>query len=258
LDSKDIRLPTTIRVILSSNDFKLPEVLRVMRSLVLCVAWLGMSLIGAMADSTAATVPFEESFSVDAANWKNSASTDPTYVATGGSDGSGFIETAFAFTSSASTTPVLFRGHDSFDASGDAFVGDWIADGITKLRAKVRHNAPQPLNFFARIASPFSFPGAVAIDFAPVSPNVWTEVEFDISAASSQFVSFEGTDFATVFSDVGNVQFGVDAPEALVSDTTQYTYQLDQVAIVPEPASWLLALGLAGFGCLSRRIRRVG
>jgi hypothetical protein len=114
------------------------------------------------------------------------------------------------------------------------------------------------LNFFARIASPFSFPGAVAIDFAPVMPNVWTEVSFDISAASSQFVSFEGTDFATVFSDVGNVQFGVGAPDELVSDTTQYTYQLDQVSIVPEPACWLLALVLAGFSCLSRRSRRVG
>jgi hypothetical protein len=206
----------------------------------------------------AVTVPYEESFSADTSNWKNSASIDPTYVASGGSDGGGFIETAFAFTSSASTTPVLFRGHDSFDASGDAFVGDWIGEGITKLRAKVRHNAPQPLNFFARIASPFSFPGAVAIDFAPVMPNVWTEVSFDISAASSQFVSFEGTDFATVFSDVGNVQFGVGAPDELVSDTTQYTYQLDQVSIVPEPACWLLALVLAGFSCLSRRSRRVG
>lgn len=206
----------------------------------------------------AVTVPFEESFSVDASNWKNTTSTNPSYVATGGSDGGGYIQTAFAFTSSPSTTPVLFRGHDFFDASGDAFVGNWIMQGVTKLRAKVRHNAPQPLTFFARLASPVSFPGAVAIDFGPVPADTWTEIEFDTVAGSPQFVSLEGSDFAAVFSDVGNVQIGVSTPEGLAGDATLYTYELDQVSIVPEPESWLLAVGLTGCSWLWRRNRKAG
>jgi hypothetical protein len=206
----------------------------------------------------AVTVPFEESFSADASNWKNSASTNPTYVATGGSDGGGYVQTSFAFTSSPSTAPVLFRGHDLFDASGDAFVGDWISAGVTKLRAKVRHNAPQPLTFFARLASPVSFPGAVTSDLAPVVPNTWTEIEFDTVPGSPQFTSFEGSDFAAVFSNIGNVQIGARKPEALANDATPYVYELDQVSIVPEPAGWLLALGLAGGGLLWRRARNAG
>lgn len=216
----------------------------------LCAVFQAMHL-----SASAATVPFEESFATGTSNWKNTASANPTYVATGGSDGGGYIQTTFAFTSTASTTPVLFRGYDGFDASGDAFVGDWIAEDVTKLTAFVRHNAPQPLSFFTRHASSASFPGAVAVDFVPVLPNTWTKIEFDTVASSPQFVSFEGSDFPSVFSNIGNVQIGVSKPSALASDTTLYTYELDQVSIVPEPASWLLALEMAAGGLFWHRSR---
>jgi hypothetical protein len=203
----------------------------------------------------ALVVPFEESFSVDDSNWMNSAFGNPTYVATGGSDGDGFIRTTFAFSSSSSTTPVLFRGHDEENASGNAFVGNWIDGRITKVRAKVRHNIPQPVNFFGRFANPAFFPGAIAVDFVPVFPNVWTEIEFGIYRTNPQFVSFEGTNYGTVFSDIGKVQFGVSEPAAFANSPAVFTYDLDQVFVVPEPASLTMVFGLAVGGLLQRGFR---
>jgi hypothetical protein len=198
----------------------------------------------------AMSVPFEEPFATDAANWKNSASSDLTYVAIGGADGGGYVSTTFAFASTGSDTPVLFRGQEGFDSSGNLFVGDWIADNVTTLRAKVRHNAPEPLNFFTRFASPLSFPGAVAVDSSPVPPGVWTPIKFQTISGSPQFVSFEGSDFETVFANVGNVQIGASRPAALETDATLYTFDLDQVSVVPEPAVCLLAcIAAAGLGC---------
>ena len=220
-----------------------------MRATTIFLTLLSAAFCVMTASASAATVPFEESFSVDASNWKNTTSTNPTYVATGGSDGGGYIQTAFAFTSSPSTTPVLFRGQDEFNSSGNAFVGNWVADGITKLNIAVRHNAPEPLNYFARISSPGNFPGATAVAFTPVLPNVWTELNFDISPSSPQFVTFEGSNFNTVFSNVGHIQLGVSIPASLASDPTVYTYGLDKVVAVPEPASVLL-LAAAALGLL--------
>ena len=221
------------------------------RVLMLC------SLVGSLLSSSASavTVPFEESFSVNASNWKNTAYGNPIYVASGGSDGGGYIRHTFAFSSSSSTTPVLFRGHDEFNASGGAFVGNWIADGATKVKAKVRHNFPQPTTFFARFADPAFFPGAIGIDFAPVFPNVWSEIEFGIYNGNPQFIEFEGSDFHTIFSNIGKVQFGVSEPAAFANDPTLYTYELDQVLVVPEPASLAIVLGLAVCGLLQRRRR---
>jgi hypothetical protein len=227
------------------------------RTIWISTRWIAAVVSAAAIPSgaTALTVPSEEGFASDTSNWKNTASTDPTYVATGGSDGGGYIQHSFAFVSSPSTTPVLFRGHDLFDASGDAFVGDWIAGGVTKLRAQVRHNLPQPAAFFTRFATSVSFPGAVAVDFAPVPPNTWTKIEFHTVSGSPQFVSFESSDFATIFSAIGNVQIGVNRPDALADDATLYTFELDQVSIVPEPAGWLLAAGFFACGLCSRRAR---
>lgn len=217
---------------------------------------LVFALIALTGDAVfAVTLPFEEEFAMDAADWKNSSSADLTYVATGGSDGGGFVSTTFAFASTGSNTPVLFRGQDGFDSSGDAFVGDWITENVTTLRAFVRHNAPQSLNFFSRFASPLSFPGAVAVDFSPVPPGVWTQIELQTTSSSPQFVSFEGSDFATVFSDIGNVQIGASRPDSLETDVTIYTFDLDQVTIVPEPSSWFLGLiaVAAIYGCAAVR-----
>lgn len=204
---------------------------------------------------TAAVLPFTEDYAVDSAGWKDAASADPVYLATGGPDGSAYVSTSFSFTNSVeSDTPVLLRGQDNFEASGDAFVGDWLGEGVTSFSAWVRHDAPVPLNFFARFAGSINFPGAVAVGFVPVLPDTWTQITFDISAANPQFVTFEGSDFNSVFSGIGNVQLGVSVSSSLAGYSPDVTFDLDQPAITPEPGS-LLGLGCLAMGWVGLRNR---
>jgi hypothetical protein len=61
-----------------------------------------------------------------------------------------------------------------------------------------------------------------------------------------------------VFSNVGNMQFGVNIPTSLEDSATPYTFDLDRVrvSLVPEPASAALAVcALAAIGSLVRRRR---
>jgi hypothetical protein len=200
----------------------------------------------------ATTVPFNESFSSDAAGWRdapNAALAD--WFPTGGADGGGYISETFSFANNApNDTPVLLRAHAG--ASGNNFFGNWLADGVTEYRMAVRNNAPAPVNFFARFVSPAGFPGAVAVEFAPVLPGAWTEITIPIDPANPQFISFETSDFNTIFSSIGRIQVGVQVPASLAGNPGSFSFDLDQVSIVPEPASVMLLMGLGVLG-LRRR-----
>jgi hypothetical protein len=230
-----------------------------MRTAFDCLALLLVFLATGVLNAAALDVPFAEGFASDAAGWTDSGNTSfLTHTATGGPDGGAHVSTQFAFASgggAGGSSAVLFRGQDEFDASGGAFVGDWNGDGVRRLSAQVRHDAPLPLSFFTRMSGPLNFPGSVAVAFAPVPPNQWTTVEFDVSPTSSQLVSFEGADYAAVFSNIGHVQFGASIPAALAADTTLYTFGLDNVSIdIPEPGSVvLIVLACAAAGGLLLR-----
>lgn len=223
--------------------------------LTLCAAHLAAPQYAACA-----TAPFVEAFSADAADWADVGSLPLDHVAVGGVDAGGFVRTEVPLADvgggAGGTDVVLFRAHDEFGASGSsggAFIGNWIADGVGRLSAWVRHDAALPLNYFFRGSGPFNFPGGTAVSFTPVLPHVWTEVVFDVTADSNQFVTFEGTSHATVFSNVGHVQLGVTIPAALSGDPTPVTFDLDRVALrVPEPASWLTIALSAGWCCCRR------
>jgi hypothetical protein len=214
------------------------------------------AVLGFVASAMGTTVPFTEEFATDASNWRDAGGGALlSFNASGGPDGSSFASGTFNFVGSAEgDTPVLLRGQDGFNSSGDAFVGDWLTDGVETFSAYVKHDAPAALNFFTRFASSANFPGAVAIDFGPVLPNTWTEISFAISPASAQFVTFEGSDFNTVFSNIGNVQIGVSVPATLAGTDASYTFSLDKPTVVPEPAT-LGLLTLAGGVAWRRRGR---
>jgi hypothetical protein len=205
----------------------------------------------------AVSVPTSEKFTIDAANWADSSGLAPlSHMSNGGPDGSAYATTTFTFNSgggAGGTSAVLFRAQDEFNSSGHAFEGNWISDKITKLTAQVRHNAPQPLNYFSRFSGPDNFPGGTAIQFAPVLPNVWTTLTFNISPTSPQFVTFEGMNFSSVFSDVGHIQLGVSIPAALAADMTAYKYDLDNVIATPEPTAVCLAALALGWVAIIRR-----
>jgi hypothetical protein len=212
-------------------------------------------LIGFVCSTAAATtVPFTEAFTNDAANWRdapNAATAD--WFATGGADGGGYISESFSFANSAAgDTPVILRAQSSFNSSGNNFFGNWLSDGVTEYRMAVRNNASVPVNFFARFVQPAGFPGAVAVEFAPVLPGVWTEIDIPIDPANPQFISFETSDFNTIFSNIGRIQVGVQVPAALAGNPDSFSFDLDQVRIVPEPTSVMLILGLSALG-LRRR-----
>jgi len=215
-----------------------------------------MILTVTAAQARAATIPFTEGFDASASGWLNNASGPLNHVGSGGQDGGGYVATEFNFVDQVvgGQGPVLFRGNAT--ASGAAFTGNWISDGVGTLSAWVRHDSEIPLNYFARFAAPAGFPGAIAIDFTPVAAATgsdgWTELQFAISPSSPQFVSFEGSDFATIFSNVGRVQFGVSVPAGV--DRVIH-FELDSVRIsgaAPEPA----ALGLVLLAASSLFVRR--
>jgi hypothetical protein len=204
--------------------------------------------------SQAATVPFTEDFAADNANWKDAAGVDLAFLAAGGPDGSGYVSGTFSFAASNENDPAtLLRGQDNFDSSGDAFVGDWVSGGVTEFTAWVRHDAPFPLPMFTRFATPVNFPGAAGIQFAPVLPNTWTRLTIAINPASPQIVyEGPGSNFNSVFGNVGNLQIGVQVPAGLAGFTPLVTIDLDQPTITPEPAS----AGLFAVGALVMMRRR--
>lgn len=214
----------------------------------------GSFVIALAATASAATVPFTESFTADAANWRNGTGVAlATWAATGGADGAGFISDTFSFAQSIEgDTPILIRGQSSYGSSGGALFGNWLTDGVTEYRVAVKHDAPVPLNFFTRFASPAGFPGAIGLGFVPVMPRTWTELVIQIDPANPQFISFEGSDFHTVFSNVGRVQIGVSVPAALAGNPGTFTFAVDEVKLIPAPAT-LGALAFAGLGMRRRR-----
>lgn len=215
---------------------------------------LAFVLIGVSAAS-AATVPFTEDYAASSANWRDSTGvTDLSWQAAGGPDGGSYASGTFNFAFSVEgDTPALLRGQQSYGSSGGAFVGNWLADGVSEFSMMVRHNAPEPLTFFTRFAGPGNFPGAIALEFIPVLPFTWTEVAFAIDPSNPEFITFEGSDFATVFSNIGNLQIGVFVSSTLAGVDAPYSFDLDKVSIVPEPAA---GLALATLALLALRRRR--
>jgi len=199
--------------------------------------------------------PFVEDFDAGPANWRDVGGVDDLdWSASGGPDGGAFAFTDFNFVDNQEgDSQILFRGHDEFNSSNNAFVGNWFDKSVSEFSFFVRHDAPFPLTYFTRFASPANFPGAIAVKFTPVLPNQWTEIIFDIDPDNPEFVSFEGTDFETVFSNIGHLQIGVSVSEELAGFDRSLTFDLDKVQVVPAPAA--LAL-LAGAGLTMRRRRR--
>jgi hypothetical protein len=228
-----------------------------MNRFVFSLSGICLSFFACAASVDATTVPFTENFLADVANWTNFNGTALlSFNDSGGPDDSSYASGDYNFKDLAfgDQGPVILRASPTplGAASAGNLFGDWIADGVTSFSAQVRHNASVPLTFFARFASPFNFPGGTAIRFAPVLPNIWTDLKFDIHPSNPAFVTFEGETFTDVFDGVGNIQIGVSVPQALAGLDRSFVFDVDQVSIVPEPSSWVIT-GLAVLACFSRR-----
>ncbi|MFG0275502.1 MAG: hypothetical protein ACF8QF_10635 [Phycisphaerales bacterium] len=213
--------------------------------------------LASAAVASAGLVGTAETFGSGSANWTNATGTAfLDWSPAGGPDGSAFASGVFDFTNSVDgDTPVILRAETPTGASAGALFGDYITGGVTELRFSVRHDGPAPLTFFTRFATAGNFPGATAIAFAPVFANAWTEVSIAIDPNSPAFVTFEGSDFSTIFSNVGRLQFGVSVDAGLAGFDQPVRFDIDNVRLIPAPGGIGLA-GLALIGCARRRRAR--
>lgn len=228
---------------------------------VLAFTALAVAAVAGSGSALAVIVPFTETFASGPANWLNSDATSAvgTSLSGGPLDGP-FARAAFSFENASAnpqTPPVIIQARSNPLASGGAFFGSWTGAGVTAISLAVRHNvpadaAPGGLTYFLRFAGAANFPGATAIAFAPVTANTWTTITIPISALSPNFVSFEGSNFATVFGAIGRLQIGVTPPASLVGTTASYSFDVANISIVPAPASAGL-VALAGVVASRRR-----
>ncbi len=203
-----------------------------------------------------ATVPFTEDFSTDAANWVDGASNPITWNASGGPGDSSFVSSTVNFVSLPDAgAAIAFRGKDSLDASGDAFVGDWISDGVDNIQYWVKHDAGFPLPFFVRLAPNAGFPGSNIIMFNTVPSDVWTLLNFSVDAMNPALI-LEGGTFDSNFANIGRFQIGPNVPTGMGGLDQVITVSLDQVSIVPEPTT--LALIVSGLAVVGLRRRKRG
>jgi hypothetical protein len=200
--------------------------------------------------------PFTETFDNSSENWANATgSAFLDHFASGGPNGAGdgYASGTFNFVAAAPEADLIVaRGQDEFSSSGNAFVGDYLAAGITELSFDVRHDLPAPANFFTRVTPPGNFPGAVGLEFAPVLPNTWTTITIAIDPANPQFVTFESGSFGGIFSNVGHVQVGVRTPAAVSGVDNDFTFDIDNVSIIPTPGA-AGALAMGGLVLMRRR-----
>lgn len=220
------------------------------------------ALCGLAAPVQAVIVPFTENFASGPADWRQADGTNNlNWQAAGGPDGSSYASGPLSFQPfGPGEQPAILRAHDEYGASGSsggAFVGDWIAAGATGFSAWVRHNATAPLTFYARYASPANFPGAASVQFAPVLPNTWTQLNFNLAFGTANLF-LEGPTtplfYNSVFSNIGHVQIGAQVPAGLAGSPQVFTFDVDGVALVPEPAAALLVF-LGAATLVRRRVR---
>jgi len=227
------------------------------RTIALAVAAVCLSL-----SEAAAVATFTEDFTTNAASWKiSSGGADPAYFPTGGPDNSAYISNSFNFASTdTGSNVVLFRGQDNFNSSSDAFVGNWIADGVTEFTLAIRHDFGSDLSFFVRFATPNNSPAVSGVVPTLVPTGVWTQLTIQIDP-SNVILTSEGppaTTYNSTFSNVGNIQVAIGTPASLGNQNTTVKFDIDKphVTAVPEPTTaGMIALG-AGWMCFRRRTRR--
>jgi hypothetical protein len=203
----------------------------------------------------AITVPYTENFTSTHANWRtNSNSTFATYNAVGGPDGSSYTSSTYNFLGNLEgDSLIIHRANFTDNASGGNFFGNWIAADGQKLSAYVRHNAPEPIEYFLRTTSNAGFPAYVISNPMLVAPNTWTMIEF-ITNAQNPLKLDEGGSFAGIYGNLQRVQFGIFTPASVAEVDFNYTFDLDQVTVdVPEPTSLAMALISLGSVCVLRR-----
>jgi hypothetical protein len=204
--------------------------------------------------ASAGVTAFTETFESGANGWLQGGFGAPNYFNTGALDGSAYISSTADLNSAGPFGLTVFRGQDAFDASGDAFVGNYLTAGADRISFDLRHNAGQDLGIALRVASPNNFPAFAVELFNPVASGEWVTLSFDLSFFNP-LLTIEGAPtpqaFNEIMENVGNLQVSVDRPDGLTTPLV-VDFDLDNVTITPAPGS-LALLGLGGLAISRRR-----
>lgn len=204
--------------------------------------------------SFAGVSSFTETFETGANGWLMGTFGPPTFNATGAFDGSAYISSSGDLNNAGEFGMSVFRGEDNFDASGDAFVGNYLASGINRITFDFRHDADIALDVALRVSSSNNFPG-MGIELPEfVAGGQWVTLSFDLDFFNP-LLTLEGPPtpdfFDSVMTAVGNLQISVARPDGL--DTPMIVgFDIDNVTITPTPSS-LALLSLGGLIGIRRR-----
>lgn len=202
--------------------------------------------------------PFTEDFEGGANGWLMGTFVAPTVSGSGALDGSAYVSSSADLNSAGQFGLTVFRGHDDFDASGDAFVGDYLAGGITTISFDFRHNAGIDLGIALRVATSGNTPGFAVEQPSMIASDQWVHLEYELSPFNPLWTPEGGGPgfdpiafFESVMTSVGNLQVSADRPDGLTTPLV-VDFDFDNIAITPAPASVAL-LGLGGLAASRRR-----
>jgi hypothetical protein len=211
---------------------------------------------GLVSGASAQIVGFVEDFNADAAAWRNfNSASILEWVGSGGPDGTAFARSAYNLTAaSGGFPPVVIRAHSSYvpPSSGGAYVGDWIAAGVTGVSFSFRHDLPEAISLTGRFATPVNNPGASVQTAYTVEPNVWTTISYDLTEGSPDIISLGSGTYASIFGNIGNIQLGFNVPPGYAGQNIDVRFDIDNFRIVPAPGAMAI-LGLAGLAARRRR-----
>jgi len=213
------------------------------------------TIAAAATSSLAGVTPFTETFETGTNDWLMGSFQAPNYFATGALDGSAYISSTADLNSAGPFGLSVFRGEDNFNASGDAFVGNYLTSGINQISFDFRHDADQALDVALRVAGSNNFPG-FGIELPEfIAGGQWVTLTFDLDFFNP-LLTLEGPPtpeaFNQVMEAVGNLQVSVARPDGLTTPLV-VGFDLDNVTITPAPSALaLLTLG----GLVSTRRRR--
>ncbi len=178
-------------------------------------------------------------------SWLTGASSSPTYNSTGGIGNSGFISyTTGSFNSGSGgfgePLSILFRDDNAANPSGDAFVGNWIADGVVSFSLAVRHNHTGSRDLYARFDAGAGAGAGLADNSSLFS------IAIPIADSNPPFTSFGTGSFNSVCSNIQNLQIGLYLPANTNFDGLRM--DLDNVAVAIRQPTTQGLVGLAFVG----------
>jgi len=181
-------------------------------------------------------VEYTETFSTNSANWRISDTITPmTWVSGGGPSGpsDAYVSaTNISFVGAVTgQLRTVARGHDAYNSSADAFVGNWRTSGVAQFSVSLRHNVGVPVKVGVRFASSMNFPGAVAESPVLVESGEWVTLVVPIATNNEGFVSFEGSSFTNVFANIGNVQVLLYVPDGFAGEAGPFTLDVDNPGV---------------------------